>query len=319
VTAHAQPSLADECQRCIGLCCVAPGFQRSAEFAIDKPPGTACPHLDGNHRCTIHEHLAARGFPGCVAYTCRRAGPALVAAHRQASPARPTQPADLYGDLFLMRSLHELVWLMRTATGYPLPEDLATRLRDSLARLEGHAVSAAAGISVADVTHAREQVNPLLLEISGHLRGPNPGPDLRGADLMGADLRGRDLRQTSLRGALLVGADLAGADLRCADLTGADLRGANLAGPARPSSSPPPSSGRHGLGRAPARPNPPARDLPAPSPPGSAPADPTAPTRSPRRLPEGMPGAPRQATRRGAPARSAGLARVTAGARSPHR
>ena len=36
-----------DCSRCVGLCCVAPAFARSADFAVDKPAGTPCTNLPG--------------------------------------------------------------------------------------------------------------------------------------------------------------------------------------------------------------------------------------------------------------------------------
>ncbi|HZC25622.1 MAG TPA: GAF domain-containing SpoIIE family protein phosphatase, partial [Actinopolymorphaceae bacterium] len=40
-----------DCSRCAGLCCVAPSFSASADFAIDKAAGRACPHLRTDFRC----------------------------------------------------------------------------------------------------------------------------------------------------------------------------------------------------------------------------------------------------------------------------
>jgi hypothetical protein len=37
-----------DCRRCVGLCCVAPAFVASADFALDKPAGRACPHLSAD-------------------------------------------------------------------------------------------------------------------------------------------------------------------------------------------------------------------------------------------------------------------------------
>ena len=67
-------SLRADCERCFGLCCVAPAFSASADFAIDKDAGQACPHLQSDFRCGIHAHLRQRGFPGCTAYDCFGAG-----------------------------------------------------------------------------------------------------------------------------------------------------------------------------------------------------------------------------------------------------
>src|SRR4051812_36202704 len=67
-----------DCERCAALCCVAPGFAASVEFAITKRPGQPCPNLGDGFRCTIHEQLADRGFPGCVAFDCFGAGQQVV-------------------------------------------------------------------------------------------------------------------------------------------------------------------------------------------------------------------------------------------------
>ena len=67
-------SLRGDCSRCIGLCCVALAFDRGGAFAFDKPAGTACPHLDGDYRCAIHDSLERQGFGGCARYDCRGAG-----------------------------------------------------------------------------------------------------------------------------------------------------------------------------------------------------------------------------------------------------
>ena len=44
-----------DCSSCFGLCCVALTFSRSADFAIDKPAGEACPNLSADFRCGIHD------------------------------------------------------------------------------------------------------------------------------------------------------------------------------------------------------------------------------------------------------------------------
>ena len=53
-----------DCGRCAALCCVAPAFTVSADFAVSKPAGRPCPHLLGDFRCGIHAGLRDRGFPG---------------------------------------------------------------------------------------------------------------------------------------------------------------------------------------------------------------------------------------------------------------
>jgi len=51
-----------DCSRCFALCCVAPAFERSSDFAIDKPAGRPCPHLQADSRCGIHPRLRGEGF-----------------------------------------------------------------------------------------------------------------------------------------------------------------------------------------------------------------------------------------------------------------
>ena len=42
---------------------VAPAFARSADFAVDKPAGTACTNLQADFRCGIHTQQVG-GTPG---------------------------------------------------------------------------------------------------------------------------------------------------------------------------------------------------------------------------------------------------------------
>jgi len=51
-----------DCAECVGLCCVAPAFSKSSDFAIDKEAGKACPNLGSDFGCTIHERLAGAGL-----------------------------------------------------------------------------------------------------------------------------------------------------------------------------------------------------------------------------------------------------------------
>lgn len=72
-------SLRADCGRCVGLCCVALAFDRSALFGEDKPAGHACRHLDPEDRCGIHASRARSGYAGCVAYDCQGAGQLVTA------------------------------------------------------------------------------------------------------------------------------------------------------------------------------------------------------------------------------------------------
>ena len=223
--------LAADCSRCAGLCCVAPAFARSADFAIDKPAGRPCPHLRTDFRCDIHERLAPAGFPGCAVFDCFGAGQHLVQGSFGGADWRSR--GDLAGSMFallpVMRQLHELAWYLTEALKLRAAQSLHDRLRAALEETERLSNGTPDQLRRLDLDTYRSPVNPLLLEVSELARaGFGRRPDHRGADLVGRDLRGADLRGASLRGALLIGADLRGADLRRADFTGADLRGADL-------------------------------------------------------------------------------------------
>jgi hypothetical protein len=217
-----------DCTRCFALCCVAPAFIASADFAIDKPAGRRCPNLRADHRCGIHDRLRERGFPGCVAFDCLGAGQRVSQEIFGGDPAGP----GMFDVFAVVRQLHELLWYLTEALALPAAGPVHHELaaaRDAVDRLAGGDPDA---VRAVDVDAARDRVNPLLRRASelaraGSCRQP---PDHRGADLIGRDLRGRDLRAANLRGAGLIGADLRGADLRRADLTGADLRAADLRG-----------------------------------------------------------------------------------------
>jgi hypothetical protein len=244
-----------DCARCTGLCCVAPAFARSSDFAFDKPAGTPCRHLQADALCGVHGDLRERGMAGCTVFDCFGAGQALS----ERVDWRRGDRAEAFAAFPPLRDLHELLrYLVEAhdlvlggsapgscdesgsapATDHSGPEagtapdadqgGLLHRLAAAIEETERLAALDPADLAGVDVDGHRSAVNPLLVEVSGLVRGT--GPDHRGAALIGASLRHADLRAASLRGALLVGADLRGADLRGADLTGADLRGADLRG-----------------------------------------------------------------------------------------
>jgi Pentapeptide repeats (8 copies) len=238
---------------------VAPAFAASADFAIDKPAGTPCPHLGPDHGCGIHDRLRSSGFRGCVVYDCFGAGQ-QVAQHTFGGRDWRTHP-DLAGPMFavlpMMRLLHELLSYLTEArarilgdpepglaepgpaeAGLPEPglpqlgpvaADLVAELDGALDRTRAMTAGTPAQLLALDVGGHRAGVAALLRRVSVRLRTP-AGPDHRGADLIGARLRGADLAGADLRGARLIAADLRGADLRRADVTGADLRDADLRG-----------------------------------------------------------------------------------------
>jgi uncharacterized protein YjbI with pentapeptide repeats len=231
---QAETELRADCARCAGLCCVAPAFSASADFAIDKKGGEACPHLGRDFRCDIHDHLRPSGFGGCAVFDCFGAGQQVTQVTHRGRNWRtdPEIAPAMFASFAVMRPLHELRWHVREAlTLVPGGTSLARELADADRTLRQHASASPDQLAALDLDAVRGPVTAALRRASELIRGRTPpGRDWAGADLIGRDLAGRDLRRASLRGAYLIGADLTRADLRLADLTGADLRGAQLAG-----------------------------------------------------------------------------------------
>jgi hypothetical protein len=216
-------NLAADCSRCVGLCCVAPAFVASADFAFSKPAGVACRHLDAGARCSIHDRLIPSGFPGCVAYDCFGAGQRTVALFGGAG-----RSARMLRAYEVVRHLHELLWYAADALSRPAAAPVHADLAAAVARIEAAVDAGPDALDATDPAAHRGTVAPLLRRASALVRGRGrsmPGKDLAGRELVGADLRRADLSTASL-----IRTDLRGADLRCADLLGADLRGADLGG-----------------------------------------------------------------------------------------
>jgi uncharacterized protein YjbI with pentapeptide repeats len=221
-----------DCGRCFGLCCVAPAFSASADFAIDKPAGHPCPHLQPDFRCGIHEDLRDRGFRGCAVYDCFGAGQQVSQVTfggrdwRQ-DPQAAAQMCEVFG---VMRQLHELLWHITAALALEPAQAIHGQLRRALKATEAMTQRPADALLALDTEKHREEVNALLLRASELMRAQVPGQkrDYRGADLSGADLNNARLEGANFRGARLIGAGLRRADLSLADLTGADLRGADV-------------------------------------------------------------------------------------------
>lgn len=220
-----------DCSRCRALCCVAPAFSHSADFAIDKPAGVPCRHLAAGFTCEIHSHLRPSGFAGCAAYDCFGAGQRVCTETLPDVDWRegPAAARRLFDAFAAMRRLHELLWYLADALGRRAAAPLRAELivvRDATERL-----AAASPDELLAADHdAHHRSAEVLLDRAAQLvrdQAPGDGQRLAGADLIEADLRGADLRGADLRGAYLIGARLQGANLAGADVMGADLRGAD--------------------------------------------------------------------------------------------
>jgi pentapeptide repeat protein len=222
-------ALRADCASCFGLCCVAPAFARSADFALDKPAGRPCPNLLVDFRCGIHETLRPQGFPGCTVFDCLGAGQKVAQVTYRGRSWRdaPETATEMFEVFAVMRQLHEILWYLTEAVGRAPSAEVSALLAevDELTTVDATALVAV------DVDALRQRVGPLLAGVSEQVRATTRGKkDHRGADLAGARLRKAVLRGANLRGAYLIGADLRLADLRLADLLGADLRNADVSG-----------------------------------------------------------------------------------------
>ena len=231
---RAHDVLRADCGRCFGLCCVAPAFSASADFAIDKPAGHPCPHLQPDFRCRIHNDLRVQGFRGCAVYDCFGAGQQVSQVTFGGRDWRrdPRAATQMYEVFPVMRQLHELLWYLAAALALRAARAVHGELRHAFTATQAMTSRPADVLLQLDSGRHRAQVNALLLRASELARAQVPGQkqDYQGADLIGARLAGAGLEGASLRGARLIGADLRRADLTLADLTGADLRGADLRG-----------------------------------------------------------------------------------------
>ncbi|MCR3718100.1 MULTISPECIES: pentapeptide repeat-containing protein [Prauserella salsuginis group] len=221
-----------DCGRCYGICCVAPGFVTSADFAITKPAETPCPHLRDDSWCGVHDTLRERGFPGCTVYDCFGAGQSVAARAGGDWRGDAARARRMFAAYPVLRDLHELLYYLHEARGIAAAAEVHAELDETITateRLAGRGLDELAQTSLAEHWAG---ANAVLSRASELVRAQAAGRELRGADLVGAGLRRADLRGANLRGAVLLGADLRAADLALADVTGADLRGADLAGAA---------------------------------------------------------------------------------------
>lgn len=222
-----------DCARCAALCCVAPIFAVSADFAINKKAGQACPNLQSGFRCSIHTQLRQKGFRGCAVYDCFGAGQKVsqITFGGQDWRQAPQTAQQVFSVFSIMRSLHELLWYLFEALTLQLATPLHSELRRALEETERLTHGTADELTQLDVAAHGRGINGLLLRASELERdGIQHRKDFTRADLIGANLKGADLRGASLREAYLIAADLRGADLRMADLIAADLRDTDLRG-----------------------------------------------------------------------------------------
>ena len=117
---------------------MAPAFDRSEEFALDKPACEACPNLGPDNRCRIHDRLERKGFGGCVLFDCLGAGQRVV---QELYPGRswreePELLPEMWQALTALRAVHEQILLLQAAGKMPLSLNERNRLDALLRQLE---------------------------------------------------------------------------------------------------------------------------------------------------------------------------------------
>lgn len=125
-------NLRADCTRCFGLCCVVPFFDKSANFAFDKPARTPCRNLLVDSTCGIHAELRSSGMPGCTVYDCFGAGQQVSQVTCRGTDWRTDE--ELAGQMFdvfpIVRELHEQLWYLEEAAAHPAADSIRAELDD---------------------------------------------------------------------------------------------------------------------------------------------------------------------------------------------
>jgi hypothetical protein len=174
-------SLRADCSRCFALCCVVPAFTASADFALTKAAGAACPNLAAGDRCTIHPQLRDRGFAGCTAYDCFGAGQQVSqVTFGGRDPRAGDGPARLLAGVFpAVRAVHEMLWYLTEALTLTAAAPLRDAIAAASARIEVLASGGPAELAGLDPGAVRRDAGPLLEE--GRRRGqPHRSPRVAG-------------------------------------------------------------------------------------------------------------------------------------------
>ncbi|GAB4261656.1 MAG: hypothetical protein Kow0013_06350 [Pararhodobacter sp.] len=98
-------------------------FDAGEDFAFDKPALHPCPHLGPGLRCSIHDTLRDRGFPGCARYDCLGAGQRLLAEVFPGADWRrdPSLRLPLAEGFSVLRRIHAALELISAAECLTLP------------------------------------------------------------------------------------------------------------------------------------------------------------------------------------------------------
>lgn len=131
------PALTADCNACMGICCVAPSFDKGSEFSLSKPALTPCPHLNDKNRCKIYRNLDWHGFPACAAFDCKGAGQYLTQVMYPGKSWRedPILKAEIAESYRRLRRVHDLLELFSLAAALPLDEEQETARQQAISSL----------------------------------------------------------------------------------------------------------------------------------------------------------------------------------------
>ena len=126
------PDLKEDCSRCAALCCLAYPFESHEDFGLVKAQDTPCPNLCKDFRCSIHTDLAAKGFGGCVAYSCAGAGQRVTQELFDGETWRddPDLLTHMTYALRVLRPIHEALLVLEEVSALQLPAGLQVRCRE---------------------------------------------------------------------------------------------------------------------------------------------------------------------------------------------
>ena len=166
-------SLAADCDRCCGLCCVASAFAQSPEFAFDKDAGKACSHLSKGFRCGVHDTLRVLGLSGCIAFDCYGAGQKVTQTTFGGTDWRgdPEVAEQMFEVFSTMRQLHTLLMHLDQALEFAAAQPMHEELRRSYQKIEEMTLSSADQLEGLDVSPLKNDVHLLLLRASELVRG----------------------------------------------------------------------------------------------------------------------------------------------------
>jgi hypothetical protein len=164
--------LAADCGNCSGLCCVAPAFAVSPEFALAKPAGHPCPHLQANFHCDIHARLSQEGFLGCTLFDCHGAGQKVSQLTFGGRDWRtsPDLAEQMFAVFAVMCDLHNLLWYLVNALKLGPAAPLRAELTAALEQTERLTYLDAAALARLDVSAQQQAVGALLLHVGELVR-----------------------------------------------------------------------------------------------------------------------------------------------------